>query len=607
MNFLAPFALLLAGAAAVPLVLHLLRRRQGEKVDFPAMRYLLRAQKEHSSELRLRNMLLMFLRIAAVLAFALAAARPLGRLSAGGHAPTALAIVLDNSLSTSVVVEGAPVLARLKDAARSAVDRAATGDRLWLITADGRVVGGSASAVRTALDRLEPLSGAGDLPTAVRHAVALVRGSGIPARQVAILTDAQATAWDADVPLEGVSATVFAPTLNPPRNRAVVRATPEPAHWTPRGAVRAATSATDSTTFRVMIGARAAARGTAPPGTDIVVRVDPVERGWFAGAVELEPDELRGDDVRWFAVHVGAAPAVTADPSAGPFARTALDALVQDNRVAPGSAIAITGAEAARTPALIFAPTDPVQLATANRALERAGIPWKFGALRTGPAAVKGAGLANVNALKWYALEARGTDAGAAADTLATVGGDLWAVAGNGYVLVASPLAVDGTDLPLRASWVPWLGTAIASHLSGDAGAVTDATPGLLVARPVWARELEAPDGSRIPARDARIAAPARPGVYFWLRGATRSAALVVNPEIKESDLARMPMPALQARFTGTSVVVNSAAAKFTATAFAVSGSRALDGLLVLLGLILLVAEAFVTRGRGGESVEGAA
>jgi len=371
--------------------------------------------------------------------------------------------------------------------------------------------------------------------------------------------------------------------------------------------VRAATSATDSTTFRVMIGARAAARGTAPPGTDIVVRLDPVERGWFAGAVELEPDELRGDDVRWFAVHVGAAPAVTADPSAGPFARTALDALVQDTRVARGSAITITGAEAARTPALIFAPTDPVQLATANRALERAGVPWKFGTLRTGPAAVKGAGLANVNALKWYALEARGADAGAAADTLATVGGDLWAVAGNGYVLVASPLTIEGTDLPLRASWVPWLGTAIASHLSGDAGAVTDATPGVLVARPVWARELEAPDGSRIPTRDARIAAPMRPGVYFWLRGATRAAALVVNPEARESDLARMPLAALQARFTGAPVVANSVTAKFTATAFAVSGSRALDGMLVLLGLMLLVAEAFVTRGRGGESVESTA
>ncbi|MCX5764198.1 MAG: hypothetical protein NTU67_06135 [Gemmatimonadetes bacterium] len=68
-----------------------------------------------------------------------------------------------------------------------------------------------------------------------------------------------------------------------------------------------------------------------------------------------------------------------------------------------------------------------------------------------------------------------------------------------------------------------------------------------------------------------------------------------------------MPLAALQARFTGAPVVANSVTAKFTATAFAVSGSRALDGMLVLLGLILLVAEAFVTRGRGGESVESTA
>ena len=124
MNFLAPFALILAGAAAVPLVLHLLRRRTGEKVDFPAIRYLLRAEREHSRQLKLRNLLLMLLRVFAVLALALAAARPIGRFAGGSHAPTAIAVVLDNSLSTSVVVNGAPVLARLKDAARAAIGRA---------------------------------------------------------------------------------------------------------------------------------------------------------------------------------------------------------------------------------------------------------------------------------------------------------------------------------------------------------------------------------------------------------------------------------------------------------------------------------------------------
>jgi hypothetical protein len=595
-SFLAPFALALAGAAAVPLLLHLLRRKTGEKVDFPAVRYLLRAEKEHKAELRLRNLLLMLLRVFAVLALATAAARPVGRLAGGGHAPTALAIVLDNSLSTSAVVNGAPVLARLKEAARATLARASVGDRLWLVTADGQVVGGNVSALRAALDRTEALNGAGDLHAAVTHGVQLAKGAGIPARQVAVLTDGQATSWTVPVALDGVPATVFAPALTPPKNRSVLRAAPEPPHWTPRGAIRAATSATDSVTFRVALGARAAARGIVAPGAEILVRLAPEERGWLAGAVELEPDEMRGDDVRWFAVHIGPPPAVVVEPGAGRFARTAVDALVQEGRVAHGSAVAITGAETARKPGVMFAPLDPVQLGAANRALERAGIPWRYGSARTGPTSVRGVGLASVTATRWYSLEPRGVLEPGAVDTLARAGSDAWAVAGDGYVLVASPLSADATDLPLRASWVPWLGSAIADHLSGDAGAVTEAAPGTTVPRPAWARELEAPDGSKRAVRDARIDVPARVGVYFWLRGAARAGALVVNPEVAESDLTRLSTQELRSRFGGADVAITSDQARWTASAFDVGGRRALDVVFLACGLLLLAAEAMVTR-----------
>ena len=284
MSFLAPFALFLAGAAAVPLILHLLRRRTGEKVDFPAVRYLLRAEKDHSRELRLRNLLLMLLRVLAVIALATAAARPVGRLAGGSHAPTALAIVVDNSLSTSVVVNGAPVLARLKEAAKNTIDRATAGDRLWLVTADGRVIGGNAAAVRAALDRTDPFGGAGDLHAAVARATQLVKGAGLPARQVAIVTDGQATTWASGVALDGVAAMVFAPALAPPKNRSVTSAVAEPAHWTPRGAVRATTTATDSVTFRIALAGKAAARGIVAPGAEILVHLAPAEPGCANGS-----------------------------------------------------------------------------------------------------------------------------------------------------------------------------------------------------------------------------------------------------------------------------------------------------------------------------------
>jgi hypothetical protein len=93
--FLSPLYLLAAAAAAVPLLIHLLRRRIGTRVDFPAVRYLARAEREHSRKLRLRNLLLMLLRVAAVLAVVMAAGRPVLRIEGSGHAPTAVASYLD--------------------------------------------------------------------------------------------------------------------------------------------------------------------------------------------------------------------------------------------------------------------------------------------------------------------------------------------------------------------------------------------------------------------------------------------------------------------------------------------------------------------------------
>ena len=90
MSFLAPFYLLLAGAVAVPLIIHLMRRKVGVRVEFPAARYLARAEKEHSRTLRIRNLLLMLLRVLALLAIAVAAARPVARWVGAGHAPTAM-------------------------------------------------------------------------------------------------------------------------------------------------------------------------------------------------------------------------------------------------------------------------------------------------------------------------------------------------------------------------------------------------------------------------------------------------------------------------------------------------------------------------------------
>ena len=598
-GFLSPLWLLAGLAAAVPLVIHLLRRRTGARVEFPAVRWLARAEREHSRALRLRNLFLMLLRVAALLLLAIAAARPVARLPGAGHAPTALAIVLDNSLSTSAVVDGRPVLDDLKARALAVAERSGGDDRLWLVTADGVVQGGATGAVRSAIARAAPLFGAGDVESAARRGASLAAASPLVGHEVAIVTDGQATAWRRPVAVGDVHASLYRPASAPPPDHAVVMASAEPGRWTPRGAVHARVRAADSVTYRITLASRTLARGTASADAsalgEIFVRAAPPERGWLAGAVELEPDELRGDDARHFAVWVGPPPAVRVDPSAGVFAQTAVAALVQAGRISAGTGISIVAADAAAAnalPALLVAPSDPVRIGAANRALQRLGVPWRFGAARRGPSPVRG--IAGVTASLRYALAPAGGAAAAAADTLALAGGDAWIVSGPRYVLIASPLIPDATDLPLRAAFVPWIAEVLAQDLGGDGRALA-AAPLARVPRPAGANALEAPDAARTPLEGDSLSAPGIPGVYWFLRAGARTGALVVNAEPEESELARLDVATLAARLPARGTLTFDDSTRFAAAVFAAAPRRPVGAWLVGLALALLLAESVVT------------
>lgn len=584
---------MLAGAVAIPLFLHLRRRRIENKVDFPAVRYLERAEKENVRQLKVRNLLLMFLRIAAVLAIAFAAARPIGAFFGAGHVPSALAIVLDNSLSTSAIVNGQPLLATLRERALEAANAASRNDRVWLVTVDGTVTGGSIDAVRQAITRTDVHPGRGDLANAITRGAGLVVGSGMEGRQVVVATDAQASTWNAPIATGDVRLSVLAPAGEAPRNRAVVLAEARPSRWTPRGTVVARAQLPDSATYRIALGERTLARGTARGGEDLTVRAAPPERGWQAGVVELEPDELRADDTRFFAVWLGAAPLVRPEPTAGPFLRTAVDALVQDARVALGGDIALAPADGAvRLPALLLAPADPTRLGAANRTLERLGLPWRFGAPRRDETAVRGDKFDGVRATLRYPLEAQ---TGATGDTLATAGGAPWIVAGDGFVIIGSPLDPAATDLPLRASFVPWLGDIIAQRLAGTASADLQAAPGAAMRVPSGTDGLEGPDGQVTPLT-ASSNAPSRAGVYFLRRGTARVGALVVNAEPEESDLARLPLATLRDRVRTRDALVTADAAEWRRSLFNLGARRPLQLPLILLALALLAAETLVVR-----------
>lgn len=594
MNFLAPLWLVLSAAVAVPLFLHLLRRRIEIRREFPAARYLLRAEKENVRRLKLRNLLLMLLRTLALFFLALAAARPISALLGSGHVPTGLVVVVDNTMSTGAIVDGSPLLSRLKAVARAVVEGTESNDQAWLVTADGAVTGGARSVVLEAIDRIEPLGGRADLTGAVTHAAGIALAADLSASTVVVLTDGQSSQWPGDLSLGAVRVVAYAPSGSAPYNRAVTMADPRPARWSPKGTLLVGSSGADSVTYRVTLGGRTAARGLLRGSDEQVVRLEPTERGWVSGSVDLAPDELRGDDERHFAVWVGDAPAVNVLPGAGSFVREAVDALVQSALVTRGTGIEVAAVdEATRLPALLIAPSDPVRMGAANRNLERLGIPWRLGDVRRDETIARGEGLDATPVRLRYPLRPS-TGATSTTDTLATASGEPWIVAGTDYVLIGSPMIADATGLPVRAPFLPWVSSMMSQRLTREGSGLIRADPGAEVRLPAGVTGFEG--DSQVFAVGAHARAPVRAGVFFLRRGDERVGALVVNPEREESRLDRLSSADLKARLRADDVVIATDPEEIPRRAFDASAQRPLQALLLLLALACLIGEMIVVR-----------
>jgi len=635
MAFLAPAFLALAALAAVPLLVHLLRRRIGRIVDFPAVRYLARMEQDHSRDIKLRNRMLLLLRLLAVVAIALAAARPVARLFGVGHAPVALALIVDNSMSTGAVQDGRARLDSVKAEARRLLGDLTADDRAWLVTADGRVIGGAPSALGEALATLAPLGGRGNLSVATTRALGLAKSGAPRTPVVALLSDGQRSAFRADsvVDAGGVPVVMLHVGGGALANRAVLDARPDPVRWTPGGSVSLAVSSPERTPWRLTLDGRTVARGDVPPATmsapaRVTQKLASTGNGWLRGSVELDADALRADDTRWFAVRVASPPTVVVRPEGGPFLTAALTTLVEERRLARGvpgdpRAVTVSGADAdgARRPVLLTAPADPIRIGDANRQLARLNIPWRFGAIARAQVLARVHGAASDSGspgartfegtpvrLRYPLIYSPGGGATAtqAPDTIATAGGTPWVVAGPGYVLIGAPVDPEATDVPLRAAFVPWVLETLARRL-GDDGRLIDATPGQTITGVRDVTALERPNGSLLPVSGDRLTVPAEPGVYFLKRQAARIGALVVNAEPEESDVAGMAQDGgrstgaetgagtLASLVVGREVAAMSAAPAWRAAIFSHAAGQALLLPLIALALAALLAEAWLS------------
>lgn len=590
-SFLQPWALLALGAAAIPALLHLRGRRMPPVVVFPAVRYLTATEREHSRRLKLRNWLLLVLRTLAIVFLVLAAARPISRFGLGGsHAPTAITVLVDNSMSSAVVVEGEPQLSSLVRSARGVLSEITPDDQLWVMFADEVPRRTTRQAARRMLDNLAPLPVRLDLSDATRVAARTVLDDPRPQKLIVLVSDLQASALSAGQEL-GVPIVALRPAA-PPQNRWLDTASVQPPVWSPGGTVVATVGGTGSgsTTVRLVAGGRDLARAVARPGDQVGLSGALASSGWTTATVELDPDELRYDDIRHVALFAAPPARARASAGAGQFVADALAVLRDGGRVATGDDVEVDDHFDGEGTTVVLPPADAALVGAVNRSLASAGVSLRFGERVEGQWALESVVGGGAAILRRHRLDGEGVVFG-------SVAGEPWLAREGNVVLIASRLEPDWSDLPVSAQFIPFLDYLV-NRVAARAVWRGAATPGEPVTLPPGAVDLVGAYGTVAAPADLNLRAPLDPGVYYVRDAAGDTVgALAVNVDPRESRLEPAGQAGVRAAL-GTSVrLVGSN--QVDTLLFAGQGRADLTGALLLVALLMVAGEfAVASSGR---------
>lgn len=230
-------AAFLAGLAAValPIVLHLLHRGRSRKIPFPSVRFLRDVEVRSARRKRIEEWATLLLRATAIAALALALARPVLRGSAARLGERSRAVVIDDSMSMDARGPGGSALERSIAFARELLRRSGAADRVAIVPVWGEAspLSEDKSRAEAALAAIRPTWRDSPLLAAVRRALALLAEDRNPAKELYVLSDLQASAFEGAEPLAGappagVTTVLLRPAVRSAANAALISAEPEP-------------------------------------------------------------------------------------------------------------------------------------------------------------------------------------------------------------------------------------------------------------------------------------------------------------------------------------------------------------------------------------------
>jgi hypothetical protein len=195
-------------AGAVPIIIHLFSRRKGRRVEFSSIRFLREINRKQIRRVKLRQTLVLLLRVAAVCLLALAMGRPAlrgGAFAAKGLASSAVCILLDTSFSMSAETEeNRSLFSTAQDRAQEVVDMMGEEDEghLVLVSDAPKVSFESAvrdrGMIRREIGEAKASQRGTDFRRALRRAAILLEGSKRLNKEIFLISDMQRSGWGLD-------------------------------------------------------------------------------------------------------------------------------------------------------------------------------------------------------------------------------------------------------------------------------------------------------------------------------------------------------------------------------------------------------------------------
>ena len=223
LSFLYPLFLAGAAAIAIPIALHLFRRRTETIIDFPAVRLLHKAPVEQQRRRKIREWILLALRVTALALLAFAFARPYFRSNVAAIASPITIVALDTSMSMSAPGQ----FDAAREAARKAVSDAPSSMLVGLVTfSDSATLAVPPTADRggviAAIGAASAGPGGTRYRTALGRAAEAISGSN---GKIVVVSDLQQAGWetaDEGAVQEGVDIDIV--EVRPPETNVAVTA-----------------------------------------------------------------------------------------------------------------------------------------------------------------------------------------------------------------------------------------------------------------------------------------------------------------------------------------------------------------------------------------------